>query len=155
MKASLRSRNGTLQGLVASRPNGFCPGADCATLNSMDQILIALAGVMGAAGIMLTAAGAHSKPGVGLDSAGYLLVLHALAVIAGVLAARQGLILRPLGLIVVWGFIVGATLFAADVTLRAYVGTRLFPMAAPSGGMVMILSWIVLIPAALMAMRAG
>ncbi len=43
----------------------------------MEQILIALAGIMGAAGIMLTAAGAHSKPGVGLDSAGYLLVLHA------------------------------------------------------------------------------
>ena len=39
----------------------------------MDQILIALAGLMGAAGIMLAAAGAHSKPGVGLDSAGYLL----------------------------------------------------------------------------------
>ena len=61
----------------------------------MNQILIALAGVMGAAGIMLTAAGAHGKPGVGLDSAGYLLLLHALAVIAGVMAARQGLILRP------------------------------------------------------------
>ncbi len=121
----------------------------------MEQILVALAGVMGAAGIMLTAAGAHSKPGVGLDSAGYLLVLHALAVIAGVLAARQGLILRPLGLVAVWGFVVGAALFAADVTLRAYVGTRLFPFAAPTGGMIMILSWIVLIPAALMASRAG
>jgi hypothetical protein len=29
-------------------------------------ILIALAGVMGAAGIMLAAAGAHAKPGMGL-----------------------------------------------------------------------------------------
>ncbi len=121
----------------------------------MEQILVALAGVMGAAGIVLTAAAAHSKPGVGLDSAGYLLVLHALAVIAGVMAARQGLVLRPLGMVVVWGFVVGAALFAADVTLRAYAGTRLFPFAAPTGGMIMILSWIVLIPAALMASRAG
>jgi uncharacterized membrane protein YgdD (TMEM256/DUF423 family) len=121
----------------------------------MDQILIALAGVMGAAGIMLTAAGAHSRPGVGLDSAGYLLVLHALAVIAGVMAVRQGLLLRPLGLAVIWGFVVGAGLFAADVTMRVYLGTRLFPMAAPTGGMIMILAWIVLIPAALMASRAG
>jgi uncharacterized membrane protein YgdD (TMEM256/DUF423 family) len=121
----------------------------------MEQILIALAGAMGAAGIMLTAAAAHSKPGVGLDSAGYLLVLHALGVIAGVLAARQGLVLRPLGLAVVWGFVVGATLFATDVTLRAYAGTRLFPFAAPAGGMIMILSWIALIPAALTAGRAG
>jgi uncharacterized membrane protein YgdD (TMEM256/DUF423 family) len=121
----------------------------------MNQLLIALAGVMGAAGIMLTAAGAHSRPGVGLDSAGYLLVLHALAVITGVMAARQGLILRPLGLAVIWGFVVGAGLFAADVTMRVYLGTRLFPMAAPTGGMIMILAWIVLIPAALMASRAG
>ncbi len=121
----------------------------------MEQILIALAGVMGAASIMLTAAGTHSKPGVGLDSAGYLLVLHALAVIAGVLAARQGLILRPLGLVAVWGFVVGAGLFATDVTMRVYLGTRLFPMAAPTGGMILILAWIVLIPAALLAWRTG
>jgi uncharacterized membrane protein YgdD (TMEM256/DUF423 family) len=121
----------------------------------MQQILIALAGVMGAAGIMLTAAGAHGKPGVGLDSAGYLLILHALGVIAGVMAARQGLVLRPLGLVVVWGFVAGAGLFAADVAARVYLGTRLFPMAAPTGGMILILAWIVLIPAALLAARAG
>ncbi len=48
----------------------------------MDQILIALAGLMGAAGVMLAAAGAHGKPGSGLDSAGYLLLIHAAAVIA-------------------------------------------------------------------------
>lgn len=121
----------------------------------MQQILIALAGIMGAAGIMLTAAGAHSKPGVGLDSAGYLLLIHAVAVIAGVLAARQGLVLRPLGLVMLWGFVVGAGLFAADVTMRVYLGTKLFPMAAPTGGMILILAWVVLIPAALMASRAG
>ena len=41
----------------------------------MDQILIALAGLMGAAGVVLAAAGAHGKPGVGLDSAGHLLLI--------------------------------------------------------------------------------
>jgi uncharacterized membrane protein YgdD (TMEM256/DUF423 family) len=121
----------------------------------MDQILIALAGLMGAAGIMLTAAGAHGKPGVGLDSAGYLLLIHALAVIAGSLAARQGIILRPLGLIVLWGFVLGAGLFAADVSARAYLGGRLFPFAAPAGGTVMILSWLLLIVAALAALRSS
>jgi uncharacterized membrane protein YgdD (TMEM256/DUF423 family) len=118
----------------------------------MDQILIALAGVMAAAGIMLTAAGAHSKPGVGLDSAGYLLLIHAAAVLAGVMAARQGVILRPLGLIVLWGFVAGAGLFAADVAARAYLGSRLFPFAAPAGGSILILAWLVLIAAALAAL---
>lgn len=118
----------------------------------MDQILIALAGIMGAAGIMLTAAGAHSKPGVGLDAAGYLLLIHAVAVVAGTVAARQGLIVRPIGLAVLWGFVVGAGLFAADVTMRAYLGSRLFPFAAPAGGALLILAWLALIAAALAAL---
>ena len=121
----------------------------------MDQILIALAGIMGAAGIVLTAAGAHGKPGAGLDSAGYLLVLHALAVITGVVLARQGMTARPLAAIVPWGFLVGAVLFAADVAARAWLGTRLFPFAAPLGGLVMIASWLVLALAAALALRGA
>jgi uncharacterized membrane protein YgdD (TMEM256/DUF423 family) len=121
----------------------------------MTQVLIALAGLMGAASIVLTAAGAHGKPGVGLDSAGYLLLIHAVAVLAGVIAVRQGVVLRPLGLIVVCGFILGSALFAADVAARAYLGHRLFPFAAPTGGMIMIASWLGLTAAALAALRAG
>ena len=119
------------------------------------RIAVVFAGLMGATGIVLTAAGAHGKPGVGLDSAGYLLLIHAVAVLAGVVAARQGLVLRPLGLIVVCGFILGAALFAADVAARAYLGHRLFPFAAPAGGLIMIVSWLGLIAAALAALRAG
>jgi len=121
----------------------------------MDQILIALAGLMGAAGIMLAAAGAHGKPGAGLDSAGYLLLIHAAAVIAGSAALRAGLVQRPLGLIVLCGFVLGAGLFAADVSARAYLGGRLFPFAAPAGGSILMLAWLVLIAAALAAMRGG
>jgi uncharacterized membrane protein YgdD (TMEM256/DUF423 family) len=115
----------------------------------MDTILTALAGLMGAGGIALTAAGAHGKPGTGLDNAGYLLLIHAAAVVAVTVAAREGFILRSLGLAVLWGFIIGAALFAADITARAYLGGRLFPYAAPTGGTIMILSWLALAAAAL------
>jgi uncharacterized membrane protein YgdD (TMEM256/DUF423 family) len=121
----------------------------------MNQILIALAGVMGAAGIVLAAAGAHGKPGAGLDSAGYLLLIHATAVVAGTAAMRFGIILRPLGLIVLCGFVLGAALFAADVAARAYLGGRLFPLAAPTGGVILIISWLALTAAALAGLRAG
>ncbi len=120
----------------------------------MDQVLIALAGIMGAAGVMLTAAGAHSKPGVGLDAAGYLLLIHAVAVVAATIAVRQGVIVRPVGAAALWGFVVGAGLFAADVTARAYLGHRLFPFAAPAGGSLLILAWLVLAAAALAALAA-
>ena len=119
----------------------------------MNQILIAIAGAMGAAGIVLAAAGAHNRPGAGLDSAGYLLLIHAVAVTAVMMAARQGLVLRPLGIIVVCGFIAGAALFAADVAARAWLGGRLFPFAAPAGGLIMIASWLGLTAAALGALR--
>jgi uncharacterized membrane protein YgdD (TMEM256/DUF423 family) len=119
----------------------------------MDQILVALAGAMGAAGVSLTAAGAHGKPGSGLDSAGYLLLIHACAALAGVAAARQGIVLRPLATITIAGFVLGSVLFAADVSARAYLGHRLFPFAAPSGGIILIVSWLSLIVAALLAMR--
>ena len=120
----------------------------------MTQLLIALAGLMGAFGVVLTAASAHGKPGAGLDSAGYLLLLHAAAVIAAAVAARSGLVLRPLATIALFGFVLGAGLFAADVAARAYLGHRLFPMAAPTGGTILIVSWIVLSAAALAALRA-
>jgi uncharacterized membrane protein YgdD (TMEM256/DUF423 family) len=121
----------------------------------MDPILIALAGVMGAAGVVLTAAGAHGKPGVGLDSAGFLLLIHAAAVLGGVALARQGLVMRPLGIVTLCGFVLGAGLFAADVSARAYVGSRLFPFAAPAGGLILIASWLVLVAAALASSRGA
>ena len=119
----------------------------------MDPIFIALAGVMGAAGVVLTAAGAHGKPGAGLDSAGYLLLIHAAAAMVAVALSRQGLIARPLGLVILYGFVLGAGLFAADVSARAYLGSRLFPFAAPAGGLILIASWAVLAVAALTASR--
>jgi uncharacterized membrane protein YgdD (TMEM256/DUF423 family) len=120
----------------------------------MAQILIALSGLMGAAGVILTAASAHGRPGAGLDAAGYLLILHAIAVIAATAAAGQNLISPRIGTIAPCAFVLGAALFAADVAMRAYVGTRLFPMAAPAGGTILILAWLVISAAAIAAMSA-
>ena len=63
-------------------------------------------------------------------------------------ATGQGLVPRPLGLIAAGGLIVGAALFAGDLALRAFVGHRLFPMAAPTSGIVLIVSWLTLAGAA-------
>jgi uncharacterized membrane protein YgdD (TMEM256/DUF423 family) len=113
---------------------------------------------MGTAGIVLAAAGAidhDGSAGRGRDSAGYLLPIHAAAVIAGIAAIHSDLMLRPLGVIVLCGFVLGAALFAADVAARDYLGHRLFPFAAPSGGVILIVSWLALIAAALAVLRAG
>jgi uncharacterized membrane protein YgdD (TMEM256/DUF423 family) len=107
-------------------------------------ILVLIAGLMGAAGVALAAAGAHAVPGAGLDSAAHMLLFHAAAVLAGAAVIATGLAWRPMAVVGVAGLVLGASLFSGDISLRALTGHRIFPMAAPSGGIVMIVSWIVL-----------
>ena len=106
------------------------------------KILLVLAGLMGAAGMALAAASAHAAPGAGLDSAAYMLLFHAAAVIAGVALLQHGLLWRPLSLLVLAAWVLGAALFAGDLAMRAFAGHRLFPFAAPFGGTILIAAWL-------------
>jgi uncharacterized membrane protein YgdD (TMEM256/DUF423 family) len=115
-------------------------------------VLILLAGLMGAAGIGLAAASAHAVPGAGLDTAGNMLLFHAPAVIAVGLAAERGLASPPLALVAAAGLVLGAALFSGDLALRAFTGHRMFPIASPTGGLVLIASWLLLAVAALLAL---
>jgi uncharacterized membrane protein YgdD (TMEM256/DUF423 family) len=118
-------------------------------------IALALAGLMGAGGIMLAAAGAHAAPGAGLESAAYMLLFHAAAIIGATALIQQGGLWRPLALVVLAAWVIGAVLFSGDIALRAFAGHRLFPMAAPSGGIILILGWLALVVAAIGAMVRG
>ena len=113
------------------------------------RLPIAIAGVMGACGVILAAGAAHLPDATRLASASMMLLFHALAVLATVALAERGIIHPRIGLAALWGFIVGASLFAGDLTVRQYAGHSLFPMAAPTGGTLMIASWLVLTVAAM------
>lgn len=114
-------------------------------------ILIALAGLMGAGGVILAAAAAHTAPGAGLDSAAYMLLFHAVAVLGVATLVQQGVLWRPLALIVLAAWVLGAVLFSGDIALRAFAGERLFAMAAPTGGLILIGAWVALTVAAVAA----
>ena len=111
--------------------------------------VIIIAGLFGAAGIALAAAGAHAAPRAGLDSAANILLFHAVAILGGTALLLQGMLSRPLALIALAAWALGTILFSADIALRVFVGQRLFPMAAPTGGTILILGWLVLAAAAL------
>jgi len=115
-------------------------------------ILIALAGLMGASGVVFAAAGAHAAPNAGLDSAAYMLLFHAAALLGGVALVQQGLLWRPLTLGALIAWVVGAALFSGDVALRAFAGHRLFAFAAPTGGIILIVAWLALGAAAIVAL---
>jgi uncharacterized membrane protein YgdD (TMEM256/DUF423 family) len=112
------------------------------------RILIILAAIMGADGVILAAASAHQPDATRLASASSMLLFHALAVLAVVALTERGILHVRIGMITAWGFVVAATLFAGDLTLRQYAGHSVFPMAAPTGGTLLIVSWIVLAVAA-------
>ena len=115
-------------------------------------LILLLAGLMGAGGVALAAADAHAAPGAGLAGAAYMLLFHATALLGGASLYYQGVLSRPLLLIVLVAWIVGATLFSGDVALRAFAGHRLFPMAAPTGGIILIAAWLGLAAVALAAL---
>ncbi len=110
----------------------------------MFRILVILAAIMGADGVILAAASAHQPDATRLASASSMLLFHALAVLAAVALSERGLIHLRLGIVAAWGFVIAAALFAGDLTLRQYAGHSLFPMAAPTGGTLLIVSWLML-----------
>lgn len=115
-------------------------------------ILVLLAGLMGASGVVLAAAGAHAEPDAGLQAAAYMLLFHAAAVLGGAALIEKSALPRPLALAALAAWVVGAVLFSGDITLRAFAGHRLFPLAAPSGGIILIAGWLMLAAAAIAAL---
>ncbi len=125
------------------------------TENGVLRLAVVLAGLMGAAGVALAAASAHQPDASRLASASSMLLFHASAVIGAALLTGHGIARRGFGLTATFGFIAGAALFASDLVLRQYAGHGLFTMAAPTGGTLLILSWLVLAIAAILPRRAG
>jgi uncharacterized membrane protein YgdD (TMEM256/DUF423 family) len=112
------------------------------------RILIILAGFMGADGVILAAASAHQADATRLAAASSMLLFHAAAVLAVVALTERAVIDGRIGMVSAFGFVVAAALFAGDLTLRQYAGHSLFPMAAPTGGTLLIVSWLALAVAA-------
>ena len=108
------------------------------------RILIALAGLMGACGVVLAAGAAHLADASRLGPASSMLLFHATAVLGTVALTERGMLHARIGIVAAIGFVIAASLFAGDLTVRQYADHSLFPMAAPTGGTLLIASWIVL-----------
>ncbi|OCW56439.1 DUF423 domain-containing protein [Hoeflea olei] len=100
---------------------------------------ILVGGLIGAAGVGLSAYGAHAG-GDTVTLAAQFLLFHAPLFVALGLAGTAGR-MRGTGAVLVG---LGLMLFCGDLLMRHFADTRLFPMAAPSGGVTMILGWLVI-----------
>ena len=113
------------------------------------RLLLFLSGLMGAAGVALSAYAAHAEGGANLTTAATFLMIHAAAV-AGLCAGgatRRGL-LQAATLLVI-----GVILFSGDITLRTLTVASPWRMAAPTGGVMMIVGWLWLSVAAFLGRR--
>jgi uncharacterized membrane protein YgdD (TMEM256/DUF423 family) len=110
----------------------------------MTRILVIFAGLMGAAGVMLAAASAHLAHEGGLEAASSMLLFHAPAVLATALLVERDVVHGKIGILGAFGFVIAAALFAGDLSMRQFAGHRLFPFAAPIGGTLLMVSWLVL-----------
>lgn len=104
---------------------------------SLHRLIGLSAGIAGAVGVATLAVGAHAVTGANLDVAGNILLFHAAALMA--LANADGQRLRGLSALL---FVVGCLLFAGDLIFKAAMARSLFPLAAPSGGVALILGWL-------------
>jgi uncharacterized membrane protein YgdD (TMEM256/DUF423 family) len=123
------------------------------TRGGLLRILVALAAVMGADGVILAAAAAHQPDATLLASASSMLLFHATAVLATVALIERSIVYPQIGIAAAFGFVVAAALFAGNLTLRQYAGYSLFSMAAPTGGTLLIASWLALAVAAVWPRR--
>jgi uncharacterized membrane protein YgdD (TMEM256/DUF423 family) len=112
------------------------------------RILVILAGIMGADGVILAAAAAHQGDAARLGPASSVLLFHAIAVLAAVALTERGIVHAKGGIAAAFGFVATSGVFAGDLSLRHYAGHGLFPFAAPVGGTLLIVSWLVLALAA-------
>ena len=112
------------------------------------RILVILAGIMGADGVSLAAVTAHQGDASRLGPASSMLLFHATAVLAAVALIERGIVAIKGGLTAAFGFVIASGLFAGDLCLRHFAGHALFPFAAPIGGTLLIVSWLVLAVAA-------
>lgn len=115
---------------------------------------ILIAALMGASGVSLLAASSHAAPG-NTTIAGQMLLFHAPALMALALARDAGRLHPLAGRVGLIAMMLGVALFSTDLALRGFGYGRLFPMAAPIGGSVTILSWIFIALAAILAPPGG
>ncbi|MDR1529018.1 MAG: DUF423 domain-containing protein [Burkholderiales bacterium] len=119
-------------------------------MSAAERLLLLISGLAGALGVTFSAMAAHGDYADTLKTCSEILLAHAPALLAAValMSNKQA----PRRMVFFGGFLifVGLCLFCGDLVRRTFVDLRLFPMAAPAGGVSMIAGWIFIAIAALL-----
>ena len=122
-------------------------------MNLATRLLIALAGLSGALGVGLSAAAAHITGG-NLTTAAQFLLFHAPGLLALAALIAAGAVHPAIAQVAGYLLDVGLVLFCGDLSRRAFAGIALFPRAAPTGGILLMLGWVLVAVSALLRLRS-
>lgn len=118
-----------------------------------DRVLVALACLAGGLGVAASAAAAHIHGADSLKTAAQFLLFHAPAILALAALGAGELTHRTTTRVAAWALLLGLALFSGDLAFRVLVGQPLFPMAAPSGGILLMSGWLLAAIAAFVPVR--
>jgi uncharacterized membrane protein YgdD (TMEM256/DUF423 family) len=104
-------------------------------------LILAWAGLAGAAGVALAAVAAHKVDSSALGTAATMLTLHAAAAI-GIIAGAPHAARRCLWIALAGVMLAGASVFGGEIAFHTLTENAAFQMLAPVGGTLMIASWL-------------
>lgn len=119
----------------------------------MPERLLLILGAIAGFGVMAAAASAHVGGGDNLKTASQFLLFHAPLLAAAPAIVRSGAVHRHLTLLALMLVAFGVALFSGQLALRALKDASLFAMAAPTGGTLLMIGWLMLGVAALVPVR--
>jgi uncharacterized membrane protein YgdD (TMEM256/DUF423 family) len=117
------------------------------------RAFVFLAGLFGAFGVGLAALAAHAYAGTSLASAATMLSLHAPALLGVAALSVTGHTHAPTLRLGGWGLVLGTALFSGDIACRVFTGLAPVPFAAPLGGSLLIVAWVVIAVSGLLGAR--
>ena len=118
-----------------------------------ERILVALGALAGLAGVALSAVAVHHRGPGSLDIVARFLLAHAPVLMALPALVAAGLLRRRVALAAGFAIAAGATLFCGDLAVRSLAGLVLIPMAAPTGGVMLMAGWALILAAAAFGAR--
>ena len=114
-------------------------------MKAPERAFAALGALAGAGGVALAAMAAHMTGGGNLETASRFLLLHAPALLALAALAAAGFAHRGIGRAAGLALVIGLVLFCGDLSVRAIWRIAPWRLAAPTGGMLLILGWLALV----------
>lgn len=118
---------------------------------SLRSTTLLVAGLMGLTGVVTAAAASHGSDPRLMAGASAMCLAHAPALIA-LHAAWPTMRTAPLAAVLL---ALGTAVFAGDLVLRHSAGHGLFPMSAPTGGVIMMAGWLAVALGAFFPRREG